>query len=87
MTMLSGRYKLHLPGSVVIGGGRSSGAGSFPPQHMPLILGNASEGLKNSTVPAMSPRRVDRRRRLAEAVDKQLVPRITKKGKGHLSVS
>ena len=74
MTMLSGRYNRTLPGSVVIGGGRSSGAGFFPPQHMPLILGNASEGLKNSTRPSdVSEKEFDRRLRLAEAVDKKFV--------------
>ena len=74
MTMLSGRYNRTLPGSVVIGGGRSSGAGFFPPQHMPLILGNAREGLKNSTRPSdVSEKEFDRRLRLAEAVDKQFV--------------
>ena len=80
MTMLSGRYNRTLPGSVIIGGGRSSGAGFFPPQHMPLLLGNAREGLKNSKRPGdVTEKEFDRRLRLAEAVDKEFVTSYNQK--------
>jgi len=80
MTMLTGRYNRTLPGTVVVGGGRSSSAGFFPPQHMPLILGNASEGLKNSRRPGnVSENEFQRRLSLAEAVDRDFVETYNQK--------
>ena len=80
MTMLRGRFNRTLPGSVVIGGGRSSGAGFFPPQHMPLILGSAREGLKNSVrSKEVNESEFNRRLSLAEAVDREFVSTYNQK--------
>ena len=49
---LAGRMNKTLPGNVLIGGGRNhAGAGFFPSEFEPLLIGDPNRGLQNVTLP------------------------------------
>jgi len=60
---MAGRINPTLPGHVVVGGGNDMpGAGFFPPQYLPLPVGDADAGLKNSQrAPGVSEATLERR--------------------------
>jgi len=68
ISKLGGRLNEKLPGAVVIGGGRDSGAGVLGSAFEPITVGNPSTGLANSKT-RMTETDFDHRRRLLDQLD------------------